>query len=406
MDAGDAHHRTLVTILWALGLLALALALASSLITPALASSGYDNMHVRQAQSLLQGRLDLPEPMHDVAIYDGRYYMPFPPLPALLLLPFVALLGAQATNVVALCTGLAILTALVLRRILLRLGLSGEAVVWMLIAFFTGSVYWGVLTMSHGVWFTSQIFAVALVFLAIEEALGRRRALLVGLYLGGAFLCRQFTVALAPFLAMLLWDGAMDAPQVERWKRLGLFAAPLAVCGAGYLTFNLLRFGDPLETGYGYLTLHNYLQERFSRYGLFSLRYLPFNLYYLLFEGFHLDFLDPAGLGQLVRNPLGLSLLSSSPFVMLVVRARWKPHLLAAAWLSIVACALPILLYCSNGAVQFGGQRYTLDFFPILMLLVALGARRAPACVYRTTIAYAVVLNILSLVVLPRLGAA
>src|SRR3990170_3010131 len=50
------------------------------------------------AQGFLQGRVDLPNVpgyYHDVIHLDGRVYAPFPPLPAVLLLPVVAAYGER-----------------------------------------------------------------------------------------------------------------------------------------------------------------------------------------------------------------------------------------------------------------------------------------------------------------------
>src|SRR5215813_12953295 len=48
-----------------------------------------------QAQSFLQGRwdIDLPPTTTDVVVVGGKSYIVYPPLPALLLLPFVAVFG-------------------------------------------------------------------------------------------------------------------------------------------------------------------------------------------------------------------------------------------------------------------------------------------------------------------------
>ena len=57
-----------------------------------------DNAHfVHLAESLLHGRLDLladkPPGDNDWAKYEGRWYVTFPPFPAVVIAPLVALLG-------------------------------------------------------------------------------------------------------------------------------------------------------------------------------------------------------------------------------------------------------------------------------------------------------------------------
>src|SRR4051812_15032791 len=54
------------------------------------------------AEAFLNGRLHLVNPPMtlDLSSFEGRWYVPFPPLPALLMLPWVALAGAKGVNVV------------------------------------------------------------------------------------------------------------------------------------------------------------------------------------------------------------------------------------------------------------------------------------------------------------------
>src|SRR5688572_5355201 len=58
------------------------------------------NHFALQAEAWLNGRLDLGGPppgyagMNDFSQFDGRWYVPFPPFPALLLVPSVVLSGS------------------------------------------------------------------------------------------------------------------------------------------------------------------------------------------------------------------------------------------------------------------------------------------------------------------------
>ena len=54
------------------------------------------------AESFLRGRIDLvhvPTPPYDLTPFGGRWYVSFPPLPALLMLPLVALRGLAVSDV-------------------------------------------------------------------------------------------------------------------------------------------------------------------------------------------------------------------------------------------------------------------------------------------------------------------
>ena len=53
------------------------------------------------AEAVLHGKLYLsnPDGTHDLILYQSRWYVPFPPGPALLLLPFVAVWGVGFNEV-------------------------------------------------------------------------------------------------------------------------------------------------------------------------------------------------------------------------------------------------------------------------------------------------------------------
>lgn len=391
----------------ALGWLALALLaalLAASLINPLRKASGEANLHALQAQAFLDGRLDLPRHYHDTAVYEGHYYVPFPPAPAILMLPLVALLGLRAANTVAWSLAVTLFSAWLLWRILRRLEVDKGAIPWLLVAFFLGTVYWSCLTMSSGVWFTAHIASVAAFFLATDEALGKKRGLLVGLYLGIAFLSRQLTLVLAPFLlALLLWEGEPVAARL-RWRRALGLAAGCAACGALYLAFNWARFGDPFDTGYHYLQLSGFLLTRFADHGLFNMRYVLFNALYLFVQGFHINFGGNHSLLVQGMDGFGTSLLAASPFLLAALAARWRKPLLWAAWVSVALCLTPQLFYYNNGWWQINGQRFAMDYLPVLMILAGLGVKQVQDKVWKGAVIYAVALNVLALLVVPWLS--
>jgi hypothetical protein len=83
---------------------------------------------------------------------------------------------------------------------------------------------------------------------------------------------------------------------------------------------------------------------------------------------------------------------------------------LRALWLSVAAITVGQLLYLNNGFSQTNTQRFTLDFMPLLFVLVAIGLRREAARgrarLWHGAIAYAALLNALVMVLLPALDGA
>ena len=389
---------------WA-ALALLAALFVASLVGPIRNAHGEDNLYVHQAAAFLKGRLDIPRHYHDTAVFEGRYYVPFPPAPAVLMLPLVALLGVHRTNPVLVGLAVAIFSVWLLGRILRRLGVEKGAIPWLLVGYFLGTVYWSCVVMGAGVWFTAHLVSTAALFLAIDEALGRKRGILVGLYLGISFLSRQLTAFLAPFLIALLLAEGEPAPMAVRLRRLVGFAVSCALLGGAYLAFNWARFGNPFDSGYKYLLLGGHLLERFLQFGLFHPRYVLFNAFYLFVQGFHVNFTGSRFLTIGGMDGWGTSLVAASPFLFASLAARGRKPLLWAAWASILLCLVPQLFYYNNGWWQINGQRFTMDFLPVLILLTALGVRHVQGAVWKGAVAYAVFLNALALVIVPWLAA-
>ena len=95
---------------------------------------------------------------------------------------------------------------------------------------------------------------------------------------------------------------------------------------------------------------------------------------------------------------------------MVAAFARRAEAPLRALWLSVAAITVGQLFYVNNGYSQINTQRFTLDFMPVLFVLVAVGLRseteRGRATLWRGAIAYAALVNALVIAVLPALEGA
>ncbi len=366
--------------------------------------TGANNLHALQADAFLHGRIELDRQLQDAAIYKGKIYSYAPPFPAFLLVPVVATFGVNATNPFAVKLALTIFNVWILRGILRRLGTDSNASWWLTAAFLGGSAYWFVVT-AEGVWWFSQVVGVTCMLLALRVALVEvhgtlltaLRALAVGLILGCAFLSRQMYLYSSVFLLVLLW--MRDRPALPlRLLSAGVFSTAVAAMFGIYLWFNWARFENPFEAGSRFIPVGPVWTENVSRYGIFNVAYVPFNLMQLLFQGFHFEL----SRGQFKMDRNGTSILFASPWIFAAVRASWDRPLLIAAWASVLLTLAHQMVYYSNGWAQVNAQRYTLDFLPILLPLVALGVKRCPPALWKGAVAYSVGLNFLALVLLPR----
>lgn len=362
-----------------------------------------NNHYVHLANAWLHGRLDLgPKPpgTNDWACFDtlnqgpcppGRYsfpgpdveryrwYVSFPPLPAVLLLPFVAIFGLGTLDALvwALFAGFGPMLLFLVLRFLGESGRSGRSRAEDLLVtalFAVGSVYFFV-AVQGTVWFAAQVVASAFICIYLLCAFGARRPTAAGLALGLAFLCRPATLLLAPFfllqaLSASQTDTGSEAEQrIRLGKVLAMFALPLAALIAAAVWHNLARFGDPFEFGHRFLQIR--WRSRIETWGLFSPHYLSRNLTVFFLSLPWL--LESSPFLRISRH--GLALWFTSPNLLWSLWPKKLDATILSLWAAVLPTAICTLLYQNTGWIQFG-YRFSLDYLPLLFVLVALSGRR------------------------------
>ena len=353
------------------------------------------------ADAFLHGRtwLDRAFGIYDVVRDGARVYVPFAPFPAFVLAPLVAVVGPESAvvwepvvNSVLAVAGLALLWSLVG-----RLGVASLADrAWLLTLFgFSTATWW--ITLRGGVWHTGQLIASILTFLGLLEAFGRRRPLVMGLLAGAGFSTRATLLAALPYwgwrslpdrVRSRLPSGLPHAIRVGARQAawLGLAFAPALVFAIWY---NAIRFGNPLESGYGLAALPDFLEAR-RQLGVFSLAHLGMNLEYFLW---HLGQATSA-LPGFKPDGLGMSVLLTSPGLLLALRADWRKRETVALGVTALLVLAPSLLYYGGGWWQYG-YRYALDAYPFVLALCAMAAaRHGISWRWRAVILFGVAVNL------------
>lgn len=364
-------------------------------------NNGTNNAYTLFAQSLLNGDLTLPPMSHygDMAYFNGHYYLPYPPLPALILVPFVALLGAGQVNTVAIATLMACISLYTLYRIFLKLGVRTELFIWLLIGFFFGTGYWLALFNSHHNYSFAHITSCLFQLLLINELLGRKRWFLIGTLIGCSFLTRQFTILYFFFVLGYMFYLRKEGTEKISFKELISLILPTVFLVGVYLLYNYIRFGNFLDTGYNYIMYLGVLKDRVDEHGVFNARYFLFNLYCFLIKGFNIEFQGKGLLDIKDMDLWGTSLLAASPFLVASLKARWPKILKISAWATIIVILTGQLFYHNNGWQQVNTSRFSLDFLPLLTVLTALGINEVPKWLFRGMVIYAVLLNVISFLI-------
>ncbi len=321
---------------------------------------------VYMADAFLSGRVHLegvPEYYHDVIAFGGRLYAPFPPVPAILLLPAVAAVGPR-TDQGRFGQALAALAVAVFVAGLRRWSIPRPVRLFTAAALAFGSVLWPATAIGTS-WFFAQEVVVLATALVVWELAGAGRPPVLAAALAAAWLTRLSLLPAVPALAAWVWT------RHRRPQAVAAYLAVTAVGLLGYMLYNMARFGDPLQTGYRLLSLAAVNAETVTAGGFFNIRYVPDHLYGLFFRAPDLIPQFP----YLKPSPWGMALLFTSP---LALRLAFPMGRTPWFWwgVLILSIALPMLAFFSVGWVQFG-YRYSLDWWVFLLvpLAFALGER-------------------------------
>jgi hypothetical protein len=314
----------------------------------------------------LRGKIE-SVPDVDIQSRSKKFYVSFPPFPAVLFLPFVAI-SHLAVNDVLLTILLAPLGPMFLFLVLRRLQGRGDSQrseeedLWLTALFGLGTVYYYSAVLGS-VWYTAHIVATALCGAFVLCAMEARAPVLAGCLLGALTLTRPQMGFVGIFFLYEAWRRGKLT--LGTMVRVGLPVLAFIAIGGW---FNYARFGSPTEFGHFYLNVR--WTDRIQRYGLFNYAFLARNLA----AAFVLTpkLIAKAPFVQVSWH--GMSMLLTTPALLYLVWPRTKGPLHTALWITVAPIALLSFLYQNDGWVQFG-FRFSIDYLFFLVMLLAVGDR-------------------------------
>jgi hypothetical protein len=331
--------------------------------------------------------------MNDFALFENKWFISFPPFPAVLMFPLVKLAGSPENfrdgQFIVWLAGLGPAVLFLALEKLRRTARSTRTEienVRLAVLFAFGTVYF-FSAVQGTVWFAAHVVGVALAALFVLFALDAERPALAGLMLGFMFLTRPTTALVGVFFLVEAWRAAEMGKNREKLVRLlAASAVPVALCLAFAAWMNHARFHtwDPSAFGHEYLQVG--WKTRIDRWGLFSYHYLPRNLSVMLgslpwkpFKGEPEVPLEALGMTfhvpHYVISGHGLALWFTTPFYFWLLRPKNTSWVWGAALAAAVGPMAMNLLYQNSGWSQFG-YRFSNDYAVFLFVMLAVGAER------------------------------
>ena len=218
------------------------------------------NSYILQAQSWLEGRLDLGRdyPYLELAIFNNKYYVSFPPFPSYAMLPFVLIGWNSCDSMIAFAVSL--LGAVYAFKILKHFDIESKTAIFFTLLLTVGS-NWLMTAQNAWVWFIAQNMAFTLSLMAIYYALKNKIGLSLAFW-ACAVGCRPFQILYLPALLYLIYNAhkAVNPEDkiIDIIKKRYLTLVPMAVIALSYMILNFARFGHITEFGHNYPRIYTF----------------------------------------------------------------------------------------------------------------------------------------------------
>jgi len=360
------------------------------------------------AKAFAKGQLFIDEtPPEDYLDVNGKRYLYFGPLPALIRLPVWFLLGRGIPTglmIALFCAGSAVLFALIINEFTL-VGESSDSLlkaVFIVLFIFNGySLFMTLIPSIHHEAIVAAMFFLMLAFYLLAKTLNRGNvptattAALIGLSLAGCLASRATYVFCSAVIVLVLIVGILSrAGYVLKRKELVPIVAIVGIVAAAVgllLAYNYARFGALFDFGIKYqvsMYREYLLADNFARY-----EHIPYNFWSLFFR---LPILAPKfpflimpryllktesiGFMQyslMYGNELSVSVFILMPVLLLFVvpLALVKENRLPTSFhMYLVLFVLLFMQVLSIAVTMLTVARFYYDFVPIMMIMSYLGA--------------------------------
>ena len=335
---------------------------------------------------------------------ETRFFIVNPPMPAILLIPFVKIWGLsfpQQLFAHIIGIGLSVSTFFLSLKIKKD---DNKLAIWSALLIGIGSIVW-FLSSVGSVWYLGQITAAFFLTLAIVESLDKKRPIILGILLGATYLSRIHLVLTFPIFAFLLWK---ENKQSLTTLKQSLTTLKQSLPLRGKKLIPLVLFSIPILLFIGFDFFYN-----FTRYGTI------FNKGYFLIPGtqnepwFAKGIMHPSYIIEDIKiaflampkiisefpyirpSWVGMAIWLTTPAFIFAFWANIKKQIVKLFWLAIGIVFLVVGLHGGTGFAQFG-YRFAVDFYPFLTYLTILGVKnqKGPHWYHWVFLSFGIIVNL------------
>lgn len=354
---------------------------------------GIDKHFSLLAQSFLHNDLYLNPnnlPDGDYADFNGKQYLFFGPIPSIFLMPLVFIWGKNFPQMTLSITSLGLVYVAIF-FLCKKLKFTALDAFWLANFFVFGTVLYfvGLVNISA---YVVQAVGTAFIALSLLEYFTKRRWLVIGMLIAAAGATR---ITLFGMTVFFLLEVIRLHKKVNLKHSIIFLLIPIIFSISMLGLYNLRRFHSFFDSGYTRNV--SVLNKDYYNYklGFFNPVHIPANLYALLIkppepikkEGTQFVLKFP----YLKADGFGMAIWFTSPLFLYLFLSKRVPYTVSTI-IGIAILAFPSLIYWGIGAVQFG-YRYSLDFLPLLFLILATSFKNGLPNFAKILITFGIIFN-------------
>jgi len=315
------------------------------------------------ANAFLHKRLyltDNPPWLNELVPVNGKFYVVFPPMPAILLMPFVFVFGPDF-NQTLFSQILGSINSVLMYLVARKLKFKQKQAVILSLLLTLGTNHWYTASVGSA-WYLALITGISFTLLSLLEFFSKRRFFLIGILIGLAYWSRLPTILSITFPLLYIFFGK----EKKKIRSLLFLISGVFVFLVFNFTYNYLRFGTIFDVAY--IKIPGILEETDFQHGLFSPFNIPKQLKVIFFEFPRFKKEIP----YIYPSWYGMAIWITTPALFLITKANLKKRLAFFFLITTIIMSIPTLNHSTVGFTQFG-YRYSLDFIPFLIILTGLG---------------------------------